>query len=85
MVVADARVLGHRLEVADQRRGVQVVPAGRSERLVHVQRDGAGAADPVETDAAVIEEYMPASRLGDGALDEILRATQVRQAVHVLR
>ena len=85
VVVADARVLGHRLEIADQRRGVQVVPAGRSEWLVHVQRDGAGAADPVETDAAVVEEYMPARRLGNGALDEILRAAQVGQAIHVLR
>ena len=84
VVVADPGVLEHRLQVADQRRGAQIVAAGRGERLVHVQRDGAGAADPVERNAAFVEEHGAIARCGNGALDQVFGAAQVRQSVHGL-
>ncbi len=82
VVVADLGMLGHELQVADQRCGAQVAAAGRYERLVHVQRDRTGAAEPVEVDPAVGEEHGPVARLGHGALDEGFGTAEVRQAVY---
>jgi len=51
VVVADVAVLVHVLQVADDRGGAQVAATSGDEWLVHVQGDGAGAADGAEVDA----------------------------------
>ena len=45
MVVSDARVLEHPLQMADHLCGLQLGPTRRDERLVHVQSDREGALD----------------------------------------
>ena len=50
------------LQIADDRRGPQVAPPAGIKRLVHVQRDGSGAADSAEVDAVLGEEDTPPAR-----------------------
>ena len=83
MVVADALVLEHVLQVADHRGGANIASAGRDQRLVHVQRVGEGALDAGKIDVAVRQEDGPARRSGDGALNFLFRAADVGQAVDV--
>ena len=52
VVITDVLVVHHVLEIADDLRGAQVTAAGRDQRLVHVQRDGAGALQAPEVEAA---------------------------------
>ena len=85
VVVADARVLEHVLQVADECRRAQIGAAGRDQRLVHVQRHGAGASDVVEADAAVFQEDRCIARGGDRALDQRLGTAQVGQVVDGFR
>jgi hypothetical protein len=84
VVVADVAVLVHVLQVADDGRRAQVVAAGRDERLVHVQGDGASAADRPEVDppGAAVELALGAGVHHLGHL--LLRAADVRYAVNVL-
>ena len=56
VVVADALVFHHVLEVADDGRGAQVRPARRDQRLVHVQGDGAGGAGLAKVDTPPVAE-----------------------------
>ena len=56
VVVADARVVHHVLEVADDLGGAQVAAAGRDQRLVHVQGDGERALDAAEVNPALRQE-----------------------------
>ena len=52
VVVANAGVVHHRLEIADHTRGAKIVAAGRDHRLVHVQRIGETAFNRAEVDPA---------------------------------
>lgn len=54
VILLDVRVLEHVLQVADKRCGAQILPAGRNQRPMHVQRDRARAPDPRERIAAVM-------------------------------
>jgi hypothetical protein len=83
VVVADAGVLHHPLQVADRGRGAQVRPTGRDERLVHVQGDGEGAVDPVER-RPLVAVHRPLEPGPDGGVDLVLRPAQVGQVVDVL-
>ena len=57
VVVADSGVVHHVLQIADDGGGAQVIAAGRDQRLMHVQRDGGGAANPAEIDAALARKH----------------------------
>ena len=84
VIVAHLRVLQHVLQVADDRRGAQVVAAGGDQRLMHVQRDGRGAAQTSEVDAALGQQR----RSRPGALrllDERFGAAEVGEPVDALR
>ena len=85
VVVADARVVQHRLQVADDRRGAQIRAARRDERLVHVQGDGEGTVHVTEPGGPRRQEdgIIPAGP--DRILDALLRATDVGKAIDVFR
>src|SRR5208337_1035529 len=83
VVVADALVLEHVLQVADHLGGAKIASTGGNQRLVHVQCVGEGALDAAKVDAAVCQEDRPACRGGDGALNFLFRAADVGQAVDV--
>jgi hypothetical protein len=85
VVVAEAGVLQHPLQVADHRRRAQLRSGGRDERLVHVQGDRERAVDARDVHRRLTADHRPASAGGDRRLDQLLRTAQVRQAVHVLR
>jgi hypothetical protein len=83
VVVSDLRVLQHVLQVADDRGGPQVGAAGGDQRLVHVQRDRAGAADAPEIHRRLAPEHRrPRTRLEDGG-DPVLDAADGGQVVRV--
>jgi hypothetical protein len=52
VVIADPLVFHHVLQIADQGGGLQVVPAGRDQRLVLMQCDGGGGPDLADVQAA---------------------------------
>jgi hypothetical protein len=84
VIVAHLRVRQHVLQVTDDRRGGQVVAAGGDQRLMHVQRDGRGAAQTSEVDAALGQQR----RSRPGALrllDERFGAAEVGEPVDALR
>ena len=54
MVVADTLVVHHVFEVADDFGGTHIAASGRNERLVHVERNGAGAVYGSEINAAFL-------------------------------
>ena len=56
VIVADAGVLHHVLEIADHGGGSKLPAARRDQRLVHVQRDRERAASAIEIDAAFVQE-----------------------------
>jgi hypothetical protein len=85
VVVADARVVHHVLEIADDVGGLQAAAAGRNQRLVHVQRDGAGALDAAKVHAALRQKHRAPGALGEGLFKEGFRPAQVGQPIEVFR
>ena len=83
MVIADVRVLHHVLQVADQLGGVQVVAAGRDQRLVHVQGVGEGGAYAAEVDPALGQKHGPVAVLVDHPCQLLLGARDIGYAVDV--
>jgi hypothetical protein len=77
-------VLQHPLQVAHGGGGAQVRPAGRDERLVHVQGDRERAVDAGDIDRGATEEHRLLLPSGDRLLDPRLRTAQVRQVINVL-
>ena len=72
VIVADARVVHHVLEIADDLRGLQVRAAGGNQRLVHVQGDGTGAVDILKINARGVGS-------GAGNCERCFRAANVRE------
>ena len=85
VVVADARVVQHRLQVADDPRGAQIGSARRDQRLVHVQGDGEGTVRVTEPGGPWWQEDGIVSAGPDGLLDALLLAADVGQAIDVFR
>ena len=83
VVIPDPLVLHHVLEVADDGGGVQVAAAGRDQRLVLVQGDGAGGTDAAEVDPAAVGEQGPCRGRRRRPLDLGLVTADVGQLVHV--
>ena len=48
VVIADLRVIHHVFQITDDRCRMQIRTAGWNQRLMHMQRDAEGAADPAE-------------------------------------
>ena len=83
VVVADALVLHHVLEVADDGRGVQVMPAGGDQRLVHVQGDGTGGTHSTEGHTPVVTVQIPAATAGHRLSNLALGTGNVRETIDV--
>ena len=84
VIIANALVLHHVLEIADDGRGVQVTATRRNQWLMHVQGDGAGSADVTEIDAAFRQEHRAGATGAQSLFHERLRTADVRQTVNVL-
>ena len=69
----------HPLQVADDRRGPELRPTRRDERLVHMQGDGERAADAAEIDPAVPEKDRAIARAAELGLESRVCTTDVRQ------
>ncbi len=80
VVIADALVLHHVLEVADEGGAAQVTAAGRDQGLVHVQGDGGGGADLAEVDAPPVPEEGLGGAGGQGVRDVGLAARDIGDA-----
>ncbi len=83
MIVPDVLMVHHILEIADDPGGPKVVPAGRDERLVHVQRDGERAVGPLEVDPALRQIEGPFAAHHPG--DLLLRPAHIGQYVDIVR
>ncbi|HSI22169.1 MAG TPA: hypothetical protein VK959_04020 [Methylophilaceae bacterium] len=83
MIVADAWVLHHVLQIADDLGRLQIPASRRNERLVHVQSIGKRTFDVAEVDPALGQEDRPSLSLGDDALDVVLLAAEIGAAVNV--
>ena len=85
VVVLEVGVLVHVLQVADQPSAADVVPPGRDQRLVHVQRDRERRLDPGQRlRHLVAEEDRALTGRPHGLGDQRLGAADVRQPVDVL-
>ena len=84
VVVADAGVVHHPLQVADDRRRAQIRPACRDERLVHVQGDSEGTVHVAEPGGPRRQEDRISAPGPDRLVDALLRAADVGKAVDVL-
>ena len=78
VIVADARIIHHVLQIADDRGGVEIAASRRNERLVHVERDRKRAANPAEIDARLGQVKGAAS--GHRVGDKVLRSANVWQS-----
>ena len=85
VVVADARVVHHVLEVADDLGRGEIAAAGRDQRLVHVQGDGERALDAAEVNPALRQEDRLAAAGAQGGFNLSFSAADIRQTAHVFR
>ncbi len=83
VVVADALVFHHVLEIADDARRGQIASAGRNQRLVHVQGDGASRADASEIDPAFRQEHRPIATGAHRVFHQGFRTADHGQAIDV--
>jgi hypothetical protein len=85
MVIANAGIIHHVFQVADDFGGGEVAASGGDQRLVHVQRDGKRAADFSEIYPAVgLKNRFRAIRARCG-FDAIVQTADVREMIGVFR
>ena len=85
VVIADARVIHHVLEIADDLRRAKVGAARRDQRLVHVQGAGKRALHAAPIDAALRQEDLAPAAAAHGGSDLVLSAADIRQIPNVFR
>ena len=83
MVVADARVIHHVPEVADDFGRGQIVTTRRNQRLVHVQRSRKSVVDVAEINAALRQKHRLACRRSDGGRYLFLGPANVRALLDI--
>ena len=85
MIVADAGIVHHVLEIADDLRRGEVLAASRYQRLMHVQRDGKRAAEAAKINPA-FRQIAWLSAVGlDRGVELLFRAANIREVVNVFR
>ena len=85
VVIANARVIHHVLEVADDFSRGEIVAPGGDKRLMHVQRHGKGAADAAEVNPTLRQEDRLAAAGAKGGFDLRFSAADIGQTAHVFR
>jgi hypothetical protein len=81
VVIANPLILHHVLEVADDGGGTEISPAGRDQRLVLVQGDGAGGTHRAEGNPAALAVQLLAAAAGDDLGDLVLRTGNIGHTV----
>ena len=79
VIIPDAWVVHHVLQVANNFGGGQIAAFGWNERLVHVERVGERAADAFEINPGLGQENALAAAGSNHRIDLLFRATKVRQ------
>ncbi|CDI02151.1 hypothetical protein BN873_260007 [Candidatus Competibacter denitrificans Run_A_D11] len=85
VIIANALVIHHVLEVADNGRRGQVAATCGNQGLVHVQSDGTRRADTPEIDPTLRQENRLAAASAQGFFDQMFRTANVRQSIDILR
>ena len=85
MVIADALIIHHVFEIADDFSSGQIVATCRYQGLVHVQRNREGAIDIAEIDAAFCQEHRLGGVGSQGRFDRRLRPANVGSLVNIFR
>jgi hypothetical protein len=83
VIVADALVLHHVLQIADDRRRAQIAAPRWNQRLVHVQGSGKRALDSIEIYGTV--GMAVRARLSHCLINKVFRSADVRLAIKIFR
>ena len=85
VIIADALVIHHILQVTDDFGGAQVVASGRNQRLVHVQGDRESALDVAEIDSTLRQVSRPVLAAADRRFNHGFGPADVGSLLNVLR
>ncbi len=78
VIIANPLVIHHVLEITDNRGSGQIPAACRNQRLVHMQGNGAGGANPAEINSAVGQKNRLVAIVEQGFFHEGFRTADVR-------